>query len=596
MSNAGVVMQPLNEPAEEEIAHRPASDEKPLRVSGSRRESSRREMHVRTAHADLTFRESLQVFVVSIYVQGIVALLVLLDIVVLLLDEPWNDQPSENWIKIATWIIIIIFMLEIILRIVAFGLLFLWRNWGLDLFDAIVIGGSLVALLLEETVFAKGLMVARILRVVRFFRSLFFFYKASQNLQGAARRVTGENKMRYVDVENGFDLDLTYITDSLIAMSVPATGWVQAFRNPIGEVARFFRTFHEDHFRIYNCCPEHPYPFEPFAGNVRPFDIQDHTPPNMGFLIEFMEDARTFVDKAPEDNVIAVHCRGGKGRTGTLCCTWLLYTQEPGCEVAEDCLSFFAASRSDLRFSDKLQGVDTPSQKRYVMAIDMLLAKNNCYIHTPPQNIKRPPLAPITLTNLNVLDFFSHPQEIASKCPIQVVVQECDVTTWTIKLETPALSGTDVSNGNINFDLKGTQVQGDVRVTVYDYDKRLKAGPVKKGVIAGNEPGVLFYFIFHSAFLDFQNHKLLVPTDMMDKAFKDHKGKYNAGGVTSMSFTGTDPWCVPEPEPEPEPIELQIDMGPMPASDVIGIVQVPAEDRGCATQVLDSLGCGQPAQ
>jgi len=550
-------------------------------------------MHARTAHADLTFRESLQVFIVSIYVQGIVALLVFVDIIVLLLDEPWKDEPTDNWISIATWIIIVAFTFEILLRIVAFGPLFLWRNYGFDLFDAVVIAGSLVALCLEETVFAKGLMVARILRIVRFFRSLFFFYKASQTVQGAARRITGENKMRYVDIENGFDLDLTYITDSLIAMSVPATGWVQAFRNPIGEVARFFRTFHENHFRIYNCCPEHPYPFEPFDGNVRPFDIQDHTPPNMGFLIEFMEDARAFVDKAPQDNVIAVHCRGGKGRTGTLCCTWLLYTQEPGCEMYEDCLQFFAVSRSDLRFSDKLQGVDTPSQKRYVMAIDTLLSKNDSYLHTPAANIKPPPLAPITLTNLNVLDFFSNPQEIAAKTPIQVVVQECDVTTWTVKLETPAISGADVSSGNINFDLKGTQVQGDVRVTVYDYDKKVKAGPVAKGVIAGNEPGVLFYFIFHTAFVDFQTFKLPVTTDMMDKAFNNKKGLYNADGVTTMNFMGADPWAPPQPEPQPEPEMVNIDMDEGPMSHTMSLTEVlpvkPVENRGCATKASDNL-------
>ena len=32
------------------------------------------------------------------------------------------------------------------------------------------------------------------------------------------------------------------------------------------QVSRFFRFYHEGHFKIYNCCPEHPYPSEPFDG------------------------------------------------------------------------------------------------------------------------------------------------------------------------------------------------------------------------------------------------------------------------------------------------------------------------------------------
>jgi hypothetical protein len=64
-----------------------------------------------------------------------------------------------------------------------------------------------------------------------------------------------------------------------------------------------------------------------------------------------------------ENRVIAVHCRGGKGRTGTLVCAWLLFSQF--CEGSEAALVHFATSRTELRKgSTTLQGVDTPSQKR----------------------------------------------------------------------------------------------------------------------------------------------------------------------------------------------------------------------------------------
>ena len=60
----------------------------------------------------MSFVELLQVKIQSIWVQAIIAILVLLDILVLFLDEPWNDKPSENWVIIITWIILAIFAFE----------------------------------------------------------------------------------------------------------------------------------------------------------------------------------------------------------------------------------------------------------------------------------------------------------------------------------------------------------------------------------------------------------------------------------------------------------------------------------------------------
>jgi len=50
--------------------------------------------------------------------------------------------------------------------------------------------------------------------------------------------------------EDGFDLDLTYITDRIIAMGFPSQGTEAYFRNPLSEVQRFFNTRHAEHYKV----------------------------------------------------------------------------------------------------------------------------------------------------------------------------------------------------------------------------------------------------------------------------------------------------------------------------------------------------------
>jgi len=363
----------------------------------------------------------------------------------------------------------------------------------------------------------------------------------------------------------------------LIAMSVPANGCVAAFRNPSSEVSRFFRFYHEGHFKIYNCCPEHPYPSEPFDGSVRKYDIQDHTPPRFCEIVDFLRDARVFVDQSvSNENVLAVHCRGGKGRTGSLCCSWLLYSEfQPNKDnkgvTSEDILNYFAVARSDLRLDDKLQGVDTPSQQRYVKAVAAMLSRCNAYITSPVENLVDPPEAKITLNSMDLVKLFVKPAEIAKKQTLIAVVTQAEGeknpkgpdetkdpdefvyhSKWILKGQSDPISGDAIASGDSTFDLKGIEVWGDVRVTIYDHDVREKAGPVDPRIIAGNEPGVVVYFIFHSAFINFQTGELDVPVWMMDKAFKDKKNKkFNfdlskkenpTEGIAKLKFSGEDPW------------------------------------------------------
>jgi hypothetical protein len=84
----------------------------------------------------------------------------------------------------------------------------------------------------------------------------------SRKLGGGLREVTAlggkvQNKMRQVVSlekrrfqQDGFDLDLTYITPRIIAMGFPSAGLEGTYRNPVDEVARFLGRFHPNSVRM----------------------------------------------------------------------------------------------------------------------------------------------------------------------------------------------------------------------------------------------------------------------------------------------------------------------------------------------------------
>ena len=76
-------------------------------------------------------------------------------------------------------------------------------------------------------------------------------------------------------------------------------------------------------------------------------------------MVDFVDSVRSWLE-ADDRNIIAVHCKGGKGRTGTMICVWLV---EAGLfNKAVDSLDYFGARRTDTRVGRMFQGVETPSQ------------------------------------------------------------------------------------------------------------------------------------------------------------------------------------------------------------------------------------------
>ena len=77
--------------------------------------------------------------------------------------------------------------------------------------------------------------------------------------------VSGEKK-RFIDRK--YNLDLSYITPRIIAMSYPASGIEGAYRNNINNVSRFLKERHKSNFLLINLSGR-KYDNTKFNNNVR---------------------------------------------------------------------------------------------------------------------------------------------------------------------------------------------------------------------------------------------------------------------------------------------------------------------------------------
>jgi len=180
------------------------------------------------------------------------------------------------------------------------------------------------------------------------------------------RGLVSKKKKRFQ--EGGYDLDLSYITDNIIAMGFPSESLEGIYRNPMKEVQKFMDELHGSHYKIYNLCSERRYDHSKFQGRVREFPFDDHNPCPLALILEFCRDVHEWLNAHPE-NVVAIHCKAGKGRTGMMICCYLQHAMRV--QSASEALQLFAAKRTHNK-----KGVTLHSQRRYVTYYEKIAPKN----------------------------------------------------------------------------------------------------------------------------------------------------------------------------------------------------------------------------
>jgi protein-tyrosine phosphatase len=76
--------------------------------------------------------------------------------------------------------------------------------------------------------------------------------------------------------------------------------------------------------RVFNLCSERSYDASLFQGRASRYPFDDHNPPPLSMIRAFCEEASAWLKKDSQ-NVAAIHCKAGKGRTGVMISALLLY-------------------------------------------------------------------------------------------------------------------------------------------------------------------------------------------------------------------------------------------------------------------------------
>eukprot|EP01125_Pyxidicula_operculata_P020691 TRINITY_DN76_c0_g1_i2.p1 TRINITY_DN76_c0_g1~~TRINITY_DN76_c0_g1_i2.p1 ORF type:complete len:564 (-),score=155.03 TRINITY_DN76_c0_g1_i2:296-1987(-) len=293
------------------------------------------------------------------------------------------------------------------------------------------------------------------------------------------REKVSKNKRRYK--KDGFDLDLAYITDRIIAMGFPSSSTEAVYRNPLPIVYKFFEHYHKENYKLYNLCAERKYDIEKFHSRVSQYPFYDHNAPPINLIQECCKDIDTWL-KEDGNHIVGINCKAGKGRTGLIICCYMLHSGF--CADTESALKYYGEKRTK-----DGKGVTIASQIRYIRYYEKLLKEMNGKIPEPPK---------LVLTKLRI----TCPPKISGN---KYVVIEMDNEPSHQSGEFPM---DKKAKGTIDLLVEG-RVQGDCKIQLYNKQNGKK---VK-----------LCHFWFNTGFVD--NFKLVLQKSTTDVANKDKKSK-----------------------------------------------------------------------
>ncbi|EUC29050.1 hypothetical protein COCCADRAFT_40522 [Bipolaris zeicola 26-R-13] len=170
-------------------------------------------------------------------------------------------------------------------------------------------------------------------------------------------------------------LDLCYVTDNIIATSGPSGTYPQrAYRNPLDSLVKFLDSKHGDDWAIWEFRAEGTgYPDSEVYNRVYHYPFPDHHPPPFALIPNIMASMRNWLHEK-KGRVVVVHCKAGKGRSGTASCSYLI--SEEGWPM-QKALDRFTERRMRPNMG---KGVSIPSQLRWIGYVDRWTKHGKIYV------------------------------------------------------------------------------------------------------------------------------------------------------------------------------------------------------------------------
>uniref|UniRef100_A0A8D1BYX0 Tensin 3 n=1 Tax=Sus scrofa TaxID=9823 RepID=A0A8D1BYX0_PIG len=168
-------------------------------------------------------------------------------------------------------------------------------------------------------------------------------------------------------MEDGRELDLTYITERIIAVSFPAGCAEESYLHSLQEVTHMLRSKHGDNYLVLNLSEKR---YDLTKLNPKTLDVgwpELHAPP-LDKVCTICKAQEAWLNSDPQ-HVVVIHCRGGKGRIGVVVSSYMHFTNVSA--SADQALDRFAMKKF---YDDKLSALMQPSQKRYVQFLSGLLS------------------------------------------------------------------------------------------------------------------------------------------------------------------------------------------------------------------------------
>ncbi|XP_074514430.1 tensin-1 isoform X4 [Sebastes fasciatus] len=189
--------------------------------------------------------------------------------------------------------------------------------------------------------------------------------KSSKSMESRRRPSRSVSLLQALD--ESYELDLIYITERIISVSFPSSVEEQSYAANLREVASMLRSKHGHNYLLFNLS-EKRYDISQLNPKVLDFGWPDHHAPALDKICSICKAMDTWLS-ADSHNVVVIHNKGNRGRTGVVVAAYMHYSNISA--SADQALDRFAMKRF---YEDKVLPVGQPSQKRYVEYFSGLLS------------------------------------------------------------------------------------------------------------------------------------------------------------------------------------------------------------------------------